>query len=108
MRLYTLENAEVRPVSHDPELKKSLLVPDPVSCVRHISHISLSHGSAASAHAHADKTEVFYCISGAVTFRVNSFSVLLKTGSCLVVEPGEEHAITEVSEPSEMVYMMLG
>lgn len=106
MRLHTLEKAEEKPVSHDPGLKKKLLVPEGVGCVRHISQIVLKPGASASAHAH-DATEVFYCVRGEMTFHVNGNPVLLAAGSCLIVEPGEEHAIVEVAVESEMVYMMV-
>lgn len=107
MRLHTLEKAEEKPVSHNPELKKKLLVPEAVGCVRHISQIVLKPGASASAHAHNGATEVFYCVRGELTFNVNGKSVLLAAGSCLIVEPGEEHAIVEVAVESEMVYMMV-
>lgn len=94
------------PVSHNPELKKKLLVPEGVGCVRHISQIVLKPGVSAAAHAH-DATEVFYCVRGQLTFHVNGNPVPLVAGSCLIVEPGEEHAIVEVAVESEMVYMMV-
>jgi len=38
---------------------------------------------------------------------VNGKPVLFAAGSCLIIEPGEEHAIMEVAVESEMVYMMV-
>lgn len=107
MRLYTLDKAEEKPVSHDPSLKKRVLVAEGVGCVAHISHIVLRPGSTASLHSHQDTTEVFYCVRGSITFAVNGAPVTLSAGSCLVVEPKEEHAIVEVAVESEMVYMMV-
>jgi quercetin dioxygenase-like cupin family protein len=107
MKLHTLETAEEKPVSHDPRLKKKLLVPEGVGCVAHISQIVLKPGDVVSAHAHIDSTEVFYCVRGALTFTINGGPVPLAPGSCLIVEPGEEHAIVEVRADSEMVYMMV-
>lgn len=107
MRLHTLEKAEEKSVSHDPGLKKKLLVPEGVGCVGHISQIVLKPGSTASIHAHQDASEVFYCVRGSITFRVNGSPVTLSAGSCLIVEPKEEHAIVDVAVESEMVYMMV-
>ncbi|MBZ0221107.1 MAG: cupin domain-containing protein [Candidatus Methylomirabilis sp.] len=107
MRHYSLEGAPERPVSHDPELKKKILLEGPVSCVKRISHIVLEQGATASAHTHDNSSEVFYCVRGAITFSVMGEPILLKSGHLLVVEPGEEHAIVEVSAESEMVYMMV-
>lgn len=108
MRHYSLEGAPERPVSHDPELKKRVLLDEPVSCVKKISHIVLEQGATASAHTHEGSSEIFYCVSGAITFSVMGEPVLLRRGHLLVVEPGEEHAIVEVSAGSEMVYLMVG
>jgi len=108
LKHYTLEGAPVRPVSHNPELHKRLLLPEGVSCLRHISHIVLKPGSVASMHSHPETTEIFYCVRGLITFSVEDTPVRLKRGHLLVVEPGEEHAIIDVSEESEMVYMMAG
>lgn len=107
MKLYTLEKAQEKPVSHDPGLKKKLLVPDKIGCVVHISHIRLEKGQKASTHSHKDGTEVFYCLEGALKVAVNGKPISLEKGSCLVVEPGEEHAITEVDGPTELLYMMV-
>jgi len=108
MKHYTLESAPERPVTHNPELKKKVLFPEGVSCLRHISHIILSQGAAAFAHTHPETTEIFYCVRGAITFSVNGEPAKLLPGHLLVVEPGEEHAIIEVGMESEMVYMMVG
>lgn len=107
MRLYRPEDAEEKPVSHNPELKKRVLVPDGVGPVRHISRISLAPGSTALAHSHEFGTEVFFCLAGEIAFSVGGQSVSLTPGSCLVVEPGEEHAIVDVKSPSDMLYMMV-
>ena len=108
MKHYTLDAAPERPVSHDPELKKRVLFPEGISCLRHISHIVLKAGSTASAHTHAETTEIFYCVRGAITLCVNHERTHLLPGHLLVIEPGEEHAIVEVPVESEMVYMMVG
>jgi mannose-6-phosphate isomerase-like protein (cupin superfamily) len=107
MKLQTLEKAEEKPVSHDMGLKKKLLVPGGVGCISHISQIVLKPGSTASTHSHKDSSEVFYCVRGSIVFNVDGRPVTLSAGSCLIVEPGEEHAIVDVGVESEMVYMMV-
>lgn len=106
MRLYSLASTPFTPVSHNPELKKQVLMPEPLSCVRHISHLKLSPGSTAVEHSHNEASEVFYCTRGAIVFRVSGKEVSLNEGSCLIVEPGESHAIVEVPVESEMVYFL--
>lgn len=104
MRLYSLDSAPFKPVTHDPELKKQVIVPDGFSCVRHLSHITLRPGSTASRHAHEDAYEVFYCLGGEVVFRISGKDILLIRGSCLVVEPKEVHEIPLVREVTELLY----
>lgn len=107
MRLYTLEDSPEIPVSHNPELKKRVLVEGGVSSVRHISHIALKPGDTADPHSHKDATEVFYCIKGEISLKINGTETRLKQGSCLLVEPGEVHEIFKVTVDSEMLYMMV-
>jgi len=107
MKLYTLEKTPEKPVSHEPGLNKKVLVPEGIGCVRHISSIVLKEGDRVASHSHADATEVFYCVKGSVEFSVNGQPAVMKNGTCLVVEPGEAHAIVEVGEPAELLYMMV-
>jgi mannose-6-phosphate isomerase-like protein (cupin superfamily) len=96
------------PVSHDPSLKKKILVPDKVlRCIRHISHIVLPEGSRASLHEHREASEVFYCIRGSVRFRIKGTDIDLREGQCLIVEPGEHHSIEDTPEETELVYFMV-
>ena len=105
MRFYSLDSTPFKPVTHDPELKKQVLVPEGFSCVKHISHITLDPGSTASSHYHDAVYEVFYCIIGEAVFRVSGRKVQLTRGNCLVVEPGEVHEIAEVREVTELLYL---
>lgn len=106
MKIYTLESTPDVPVRHNPELKKKVLVPEGVSCLRHISHIILRPGDTAFIHSHPEHSEVFYCIRGEAVFGVNNKPVVLKAGSCLIVEPDEVHSIEEVVEETEVLYTL--
>lgn len=108
MRRYSLENTPFTSVSHNPELKKQVLVPEGTGCVRHISRIVLRPGDNAAGHSHAEFSEVFYCVRGSMEFGIENSGVRIKGGECLIVEPGEEHAITEVFEETELIYMLVG
>jgi len=107
MKLYDLDKTPETPVSHEPRLKKKVLVPEGIGCVRHISNIVLKKGDHVASHAHETATEVFYCTRGTVEFSVNGKSAAMKNGTCLVVEPGEAHAIVAVGEEAELIYMMV-
>lgn len=107
MKLYDLDKTPETPVSHEPGLNKKVLMPGAIGCLRHLSHITLKEGDKVAVHAHADATEVFYCTKGSVEFSVNGKPAVMKNGTCLVVEPGEAHAIVKVGEPTELIYTMV-
>lgn len=106
MKHYRLKTTGYTPVSHNPEIKKKVLVEGGFSCVKHLSHVVLRPGDTAIEHSHPDASEVFYCIRGQVEFVVSGSPVTLKGGSCLVVEPGEVHSIATVREETELIYML--
>ncbi len=91
-------------MSHSPSVKKRVLTKDPISCVRHLSRVALGPGDSAVAHSHSDGFEVFYCTGGEAVFRVNGKDVPVKSGDCLVVEPGDLHEIMPVAHKAELFY----
>jgi len=107
MRRSDLKTSKVLPIRHNPALVKRVLLDEPVSCVRHLSQAVFRPGDTAFTHSHDDAFEVFYCVKGECVFRVKWEEVLLKKGSCLVVEPGEAHSIEKVSKITELLFMLV-
>jgi len=104
MKRYSLKTAPFKPVSHDPLLRKRVLMEERHLCVTHISHIILEPGNRASPHVHPSASEIFYCIRGGAFFKVMGSAVAMETGDCLIVEAGEEHSIDKVLEETELLY----
>ncbi len=104
MKLVSLDNTPFSPVSHDPQLKKRVLMGEGFSCIKHISHIVLRPGDSAVEHVHDDGYEVFYCIRGETVFTVRGGDVTIRGGDLFIVEPGEAHSIVRVAEDTELVY----
>jgi quercetin dioxygenase-like cupin family protein len=108
MKHYTRARIPFEPVSHDPALRKQVLVREGLlPGLGNLSHIVLAPGSRASEHVHADGYEVFYCIRGKLRLAVNATEVLLGGGECLVVEPREVHSIEDTLEETELLYFFL-
>jgi mannose-6-phosphate isomerase-like protein (cupin superfamily) len=108
MKFSSLDSLPLEPVSHDPALKKKLLVGQgALPHIKAISHMELGPGDRASRHSHENACEVFYGIRGRVDFVVAGTPVSLTEGSCLVVEPGEEHSIEGAERGSQMLYFLL-
>jgi mannose-6-phosphate isomerase-like protein (cupin superfamily) len=105
MKLFSLDGSLYELVSHDPGLKKKVLARDTPPCVSQISHIILQTGSSVSEHFHNNYFEVFYCIRGKAVFLIKGESVPIKKGCLLIVEPGELHAIPDVIEETELLYL---
>ena len=104
MKHIRLEDAVETPVTHSPSVKKRVFTKDPISCVRHLSHVVLGPGDSAVAHSHEDGFEVFYCTCGEAVFRVNGKDVPLREGGCLIMEPGDLHEIMPVAQRAELFY----
>ncbi len=104
MKITRLSDTPLEPVSHDPQLKKRVLLED-VGGLRRLSHIVLPAGSRASLHSHRDLYEVFYIVRGRIVFVIDGKECELTHGTVLAVEPGEAHEIKNVPEECEMVYV---
>lgn len=107
MRRSNLKTAKLTPIRHNPALIKKVLVDEPVSRMKHLSHAVFRPGDTAFTHSHEDAFEVFYCLKGQIIFRVEAEEVLLKKGSCLVVEPKEAHSIEKVLKTTELLFMLV-
>ncbi len=108
MRLVSPDELPLQSVSHDPHLKKKVLIPGGVlPHIRTLSHIELGPGDRASEHVHEDGYEVFYGLGGKINFTVEGRTVVLSEGMCLVVEPGEAHSVEGAEEGSRMLYFLL-
>lgn len=104
MKLYSLASTPLEPVSHDPGLKKRVLMRDGIPGVKNMSHVILKKGDRASMHCHREEFEVLYCVRGGLIFEVEGKEVMVKRGDCLVLEPGEYHSIPSVLEDAELFY----
>jgi mannose-6-phosphate isomerase-like protein (cupin superfamily) len=105
MKIFSLDETPYEPVSHDPHLKKKVLVKNILPTISTISHIILQPGNIVSEHIHYEFFEVFYCISGATIFSIKGERILIKDGHLLFVEPHEPHAISEVIRETELLYL---
>lgn len=107
MKHYRPDDVPFEPVSHDPALRKRVMVQENIlPGIRSMSHIVLPAGARASKHSHPDGFEVFYCIRGNVLFSVEGSGVPFSAGQCLIVEPGETHDLEALVE-TELVYFFV-
>lgn len=108
MRLVRLDEVPEEGVSHDPALRKRVLLRrGEVPHLTALSRATLRPGQAATPHAHADMHEVFWVVAGRGEARVGCETLPLEPGVCLVVEPGEEHTVA-CTGADELVLLYFG
>ncbi|HEX6939900.1 MAG TPA: cupin domain-containing protein [Longimicrobiales bacterium] len=79
-------------VSHDPEIRKRVMIRN--GRVPHVTTFAQSRfrpGQAATTHAHPDMYEIFLVESGTGVVRIDGREFPLEPGVCVVIEPGERH-----------------
>jgi mannose-6-phosphate isomerase-like protein (cupin superfamily) len=95
-------------VSHDPQiLKQVMLRRGDAPHLTGFSRAVLLPGQTAHAHEHQDMFEVFFVASGAGVMTVAGAQHQLQAGTCLLVEPGERHEITN-NGSAELVLLYFG
>jgi len=97
MHLIKLTEQPLQDVSHDPGLKKRILLNSGiVPAITQLATTSIAPNMATRSHVHRDVTEVFVILEGTAQARIDGREVVLQSGDCLVVEPGEAHALVNV------------
>lgn len=94
MKLTNLSQLPPQQVSHNPEIKKKVMLA--FGDLPHLTNFSqavFAPQKIASKHCHQDMNEVFFVQSGTGIIRVNEREFNLTPGSCIAVEAGEYHEI---------------
>lgn len=87
-----LKDLPILGVSHDPEIKKKVMLSNGViPKLTNFSQSVFRTGQTCTAHIHADMWEVYLVTSGTLTITVEGQTTIHEAGSCVTVEPGEEH-----------------
>lgn len=94
MKLTSLTHLPEEQVSHNSEIKKKVMLR--LGDLPHLTYFSQAQfapGQTAAAHAHQDMCEVFFVEAGEGTIRIDGVEHPLQAGTCVVVEPGENHEV---------------
>lgn len=99
----------LEPVSHDPELRKRVLLrAGEVAGVLQLAYCRLPPGHSITPHVHGDMTEVFIVVGGRGSATVGRRRVWLERFDCIVVGPGERHRFRAASDSAfELLYFGL-
>ncbi len=106
MKVTSLASLPQEGVSHDPQLKKQVILRrGQVPHLMSFSRSCVSPGQTTSPHAHADMVEVFLVQSGRGVLTVDGQKVALSADICVTIEPGETHEIAcHGDEPLTLLY----
>lgn len=108
MKISSIDSTEELEVSHNPKIKKHVLVSNgEIDNVTNYSKAVFPPGEIAHAHNHRDMTEVFFIVSGQGVISVNEKSIPLEAGMCVTVEPNEIHELKNTGS-TDMVVMYFG
>jgi mannose-6-phosphate isomerase-like protein (cupin superfamily) len=108
MKITSLTEIPEESVSHNPEIKKKVMLR--FGDLPHLTNFSQSRfapGQIASAHLHQDMCEVFFVEAGTGMIYINDQEYALTPGSCIAVEPGEIHEIKNTGT-TELVLTYFG
>ncbi len=103
-----LASCEDRPVSHNPSIRKRVLLEaGELPALTNFSQAVFAPGDTAPVHDHADMWEVFFVRSGRGKIRVNGTEFRLNRDDCCAIEPGERHEIVN-DGGDELVLLYFG
>ncbi|HEY9644431.1 MAG TPA: cupin domain-containing protein [Coleofasciculaceae cyanobacterium] len=95
MKLTTLNLLPEEAVSHNPAIKKKVMLRwGDLPHLTNFSQARFAPGQVAAAHTHTDMCEVFFVESGRGVIQINAQSYPLEAGVCVAVEPGEHHEVS--------------
>lgn len=106
MKLIHLSEIEEMGVSHNPDIKKRVILDkNYIPKLMTLGQATFQPGQSVDTHKHDTMFEVFYIQSGKALFVINGKSVELSPNDCLSIEPGELHSQKNpFSEPVTWLY----
>ncbi len=108
MKLTSLSTLPEEHVSHNPEIKKKVMLRfGDLPHLTNFSQARFAPGQISSAHAHADMCEVFFVESGEGRICVDGTIHPLHSGTCIAVAAQEEHEICNTGS-TELVLTYFG
>jgi mannose-6-phosphate isomerase-like protein (cupin superfamily) len=96
-------------VSHNPEIRKKVLIARGI--IPHLNAFSqsiIAPGQKVTPHTHKDMAEIFLIQQGKGTIQVNGRELPLTQGTCIAVQPGEEHSLWNTgSDDLQITYICI-
>lgn len=108
MKYTSLDLIPKTEVSHNPEIKKKVLINNgEIPHITQLARVTLTPGQTANSHEHLDMYEIFNTEKGRGKMTINKNEYLLSAGVCIIIEPGEEHELVNNSK-DDLILTILG
>lgn len=106
MKIITLSDLPEEGVSHDPGIKKRVMLRNgDISHITNFSQATFAPGQTVTPHAHTDMVEVFFVESGHGTIWIDGEAHALAEGVCVTVETNETHELKNTGDtPMVLTY----
>lgn len=99
MKITKIENLAVQEVSHNPAIKKKvMLVEGDLPHLTYFSQAIFAPGQIAASHSHQDMCEVFFVSAGEGKICVDDRDYALVPGVCIAISVGETHEIINTGD----------
>lgn len=99
MKIVTLSELPKEGVSHDPGIKKQVMLRNgDIPHLTNFSQATFAPGQTVTPHAHADMVEVFFVESGQGFIWIDSEPYPLTSGVCVTVEINELHELKNTGD----------
>jgi quercetin dioxygenase-like cupin family protein len=93
MKLNHINNLPEVGVSHNPEIKKKIMVDKGyIPNLTTFAQATFKPGQSVEMHTHETMFEVFYIEKGKAEFVVEDSKMILEPGDSITIEPGEKHS----------------
>ena len=94
MKLVTLSDLPVEGVSHDPGIRKQVMLRNgDIPHLTNFSQATFAPGQTVTPHAHADMAEVFFVEAGQGIIWIDGEAHELAPGVCAAIAAGELHEL---------------
>ena len=92
MKITNIKNLPELGVTHNPEIKKKVLIgSNVIPQLMMFGEAVFTPGQSVDKHVHKSMYEVFYITSGKAMFHIKGKEFEVGVGDCITIEQGEEH-----------------
>jgi mannose-6-phosphate isomerase-like protein (cupin superfamily) len=108
MKIVSLQETGAVGVSHNPAIKKKVLIEKgEIPRITNFTQSRFPVGKSAPAHSHSDMYEVFLVEAGRGVFVINSVEYPVSVGSCIRIDLYEMHEIRNIGD-EELILTYFG